>query len=104
MVPLRFFSRFVAQNRRFAANRRRPLAARDTVWGMDVFAIKPLDRILAESEENNALKRTLGPLALVALGVGAVVGAGIFTLTGVAAANYAGPALVISFVLAACGC
>jgi APA family basic amino acid/polyamine antiporter len=77
---------------------------RDTLLGMDLFATKPLDRILAESEENNALKRSLGPVALVALGVGAVVGAGIFTLTGVAAATFAGPALVISFVFVAFGC
>src|SRR3984893_9315037 len=50
------------------------------------------------------LKRTLGPLALVTLGIGAIIGAGIFTLTGVAAAPRAGPAIVISFVSAAFGC
>jgi basic amino acid/polyamine antiporter, APA family len=71
---------------------------------MGMFATKPLERILAESDEKNALKRTLGPMALVALGVGAVIGAGIFTLTGVVAATLAGPGLVISFVLTACGC
>ena len=71
---------------------------------MSLFATKPLDRILAESENKNALKRSLGPLELVALGVGAVVGAGIFTLTGVAAATNAGPALVVSFIVAAIGC
>jgi APA family basic amino acid/polyamine antiporter len=71
---------------------------------VDLFQTKPLDRILAESESQNNLKRSLGPGALVALGVGAVIGAGIFTLTGVAAATNAGPGLVISFVLAAIGC
>jgi APA family basic amino acid/polyamine antiporter len=71
---------------------------------VNLFATKPLERILAESENKNALKRSLGPLELVALGVGAVVGAGIFTLTGVAAATNAGPALIISFIVAAIGC
>ena len=65
---------------------------------------KPLDRILAEAEGPNSLKRTLGPAALVSLGVGAVIGAGIFTLTGVVAATNAGPGLVISFVLTAIAC
>jgi APA family basic amino acid/polyamine antiporter len=71
---------------------------------VDLFQTKPLDRILAESESNNALKRSLGPGALVALGVGAVIGAGIFTLTGVAASANSGPGLIFSFVLAAIGC
>ena len=71
---------------------------------VDLFETKPLDRILAESENRNELKRTLGPGALIAPGVGAVVGAGIFTITGVAAATHTGPGLVISFVLAAIGC
>ena len=71
---------------------------------MDLFQTKPLDRILAEAEGRNALKRTLGPGALVALGIGAVIGAGIFTLTGVVASNYTGPGLVLSFVLTAIGC
>jgi APA family basic amino acid/polyamine antiporter len=71
---------------------------------VDLFQTKPLSRILAESESQNALKRSLGPGSLVALGVGAVIGAGIFTLTGVAASANTGPGLVISFVLAAIGC
>jgi basic amino acid/polyamine antiporter, APA family len=71
---------------------------------MSLFATKPLSRILSESESDNALKRSLGPVALIALGVGAVIGAGIFTLTGVAAALKAGPAIVFSFVFAAIGC
>lgn len=71
---------------------------------MGLFATKSLNRILTESGQENQLRRSLGPAALVALGVGAVVGAGIFTLTGVVAANNAGPAIVISFVFAAIGC
>ncbi len=71
---------------------------------MSLFALKTIDRVMRESERENQLRRTLGPFSLIALGVGAVIGAGIFTLTGVAAANFAGPAIVISFVLAAVGC
>ena len=71
---------------------------------MNLFAVKPLSRILAESEGEHSLKRTLGPVQLVALGIGAIIGAGLFSLTGVAAANHAGPAVVLSFVLAAFGC
>jgi APA family basic amino acid/polyamine antiporter len=71
---------------------------------MSLFATKPLSRIMAESEGEHALKRTLGPVQLVALGIGAIIGAGLFSLTGIAAANHAGPAVVLSFVLAAIGC
>ncbi len=52
----------------------------------------------------DALKRTLGPSQLVALGIGAIIGAGLFSLTGIAASTNAGPAVVLSFILAAVGC
>ena len=71
---------------------------------MNLFATKPLSRILAEAEGEHALKRTLGPVQLVALGIGAIIGAGLFSLTGIAAANHAGPAVVLAFILAAFGC
>lgn len=71
---------------------------------MNLFATKPIEALLAEAESDKSLKRTLGPLSLVALGIGAIIGAGIFTLTGVAAATHAGPALTYSFILAALGC
>ncbi|MEO7142285.1 MAG: amino acid permease [Bryobacteraceae bacterium] len=72
---------------------------------MNLFTVKPLDRILAQCEgEAGGLKRTLSATALVALGVGAIIGAGIFTITGVAASLHAGPALVYSFLIAAVGC
>lgn len=71
---------------------------------MNLFAVKPLDRIIAESEGEHSLKRSLSAPALIALGIGAIIGAGIFTLTGVAAATNAGPALVISFIFSAIGC
>lgn len=72
---------------------------------MNLFATKPLSRILAESEGGeHHLKRTLGPWNLVALGIGAIIGAGLFSLTGIAAAENAGPAVVLSFIVAAIGC
>ena len=55
-------------------------------------------------EETQTLRRALGPLNLTTLGIGAIIGAGIFVLTGTAAAQYAGPAIVYSFVLAGLGC
>ena len=72
---------------------------------MSLLAIKPLSRIQAESEGGeHTLKRTLGPMNLVALGIGAIIGAGLFSLTGIAAAENAGPAIALSFVIAAIGC
>ena len=66
-----------------------------------LFARKSVDRLLVEvADEEHGLRRALGPLNLVALGIGAIIGAGIFVLTGSAAAQYAGPAIVLSFVLA----
>ena len=72
---------------------------------MSLLATKPISRILAESEAGeHTLRRTLGPGNLVALGIGAIIGAGLFSLTGIAAAEYAGPAIALSFVIAAIGC
>ncbi|MGE3822071.1 MAG: amino acid permease [Isosphaeraceae bacterium] len=68
------------------------------------FARKPIDTLLAEMEGGERLHRVLGPFALMSLGIGATIGTGIYVLTGEVAANYAGPALVLSFVLAAVGC
>jgi APA family basic amino acid/polyamine antiporter len=72
---------------------------------MSLFATKPLERIMAESEGGeHQLKRTLGATSLIALGIGAIIGAGLFSLTGLAAAQNAGPAVVLSMVVAAIGC
>lgn len=59
---------------------------------------------LAREADGVHLKRALGPLSLIALGIGAIIGAGLFSLTGIAAADNAGPAVVISFMIAALGC
>ncbi len=70
-----------------------------------LFAKKSVKALVAEATDNkHGLKRTLGPLNLTAMGVGAIVGAGIFVLTGQAAAEYAGPAVLISFAIAVIIC
>jgi len=72
---------------------------------MSLFTRKPLAHLLAEaSESEHGLKKTLSARSLVALGIGAIIGAGLFSITGMAAANYAGPAITISFIVAALGC
>jgi basic amino acid/polyamine antiporter, APA family len=73
---------------------------------MSLFIRKPLAGLLAEASDksDHSLKRTLGPVALVALGIGAIIGAGLFSITGMAAANNAGPAITISFIVAGLGC
>ena len=67
---------------------------------------KPLDMLMREASETgeHSLKRALGPVNLITLGIGAIIGAGIFVLTGSAAAKYAGPAIVLSFVLSGIAC
>lgn len=65
---------------------------------------KPITELQAEVENDQRLHRTLGPVNLVALGVGAIIGAGIFVLTGQAAAKFAGPGIVFSFVIAGIAC
>jgi APA family basic amino acid/polyamine antiporter len=71
---------------------------------MKLFRRKPAAALQAEAQSDHRLKRALGPVNLTALGIGAVIGAGIFVLTGQAAAKYAGPAIVISFILAGLAC
>jgi APA family basic amino acid/polyamine antiporter len=70
---------------------------------MSLFAVKPLEALLKDAG-HETLRRTLGPTQLVALGIGAIIGAGLFSLTGIAASVNAGPAVVLSFVLASIGC
>lgn len=67
---------------------------------------KSIALIKAEAAENSesSLKRSLGPFQLILIGVGLTLGAGLFSITGLAAANYAGPAVTLSFIIAALGC
>ncbi len=69
-----------------------------------LLARKSVEALQAEGEGHGGLKRVLTPLQLIALGVGATIGAGIFVLTGEAAASYAGPAIILSFLLGAVAC
>lgn len=72
---------------------------------MSIWKRKSLAVLLSEADESEkGLKRTLSSRSLVALGIGAIIGAGLFSLTGIAAAEHAGPAVTLSFVLAAVGC
>ncbi|MBS1680736.1 MAG: amino acid permease [Bacteroidetes bacterium] len=72
---------------------------------MSLFIKKPLAQLLAQAADSgHALKRTLGAANLVALGVGAIIGAGLFVRTAAAAGQAAGPSVVISFIVAAIGC
>ena len=76
----------------------------------DLFRVKPLSQLLADTQQpERQLKRALGPVQLTFLGIGAIVGAGIFSMVGTAAAGGgghlgAGPALVLSFLLVAVAC
>lgn len=72
----------------------------------DLLAKKPIASIMSEASEEgeHTLKRALGATNLITLGIGAIIGTGIFVLTGAASANYAGPAIVLSFILAAIAC
>jgi APA family basic amino acid/polyamine antiporter len=69
-----------------------------------LFRKKSLDAMVSEMERGESLKRTLGPVALTSLGVGAIIGTGIFVLVGKAASDQAGPAIMLSFVVAGLAC
>ena len=72
--------------------------------GNQLFARKPLSLLLEEMKGENRLRRVLGPVTLTSLGVGAIIGTGIFVLTGVAAHDKTGPALILSFVVSGVAC
>src|SRR5271154_3563252 len=74
--------------------------------GNPLFATKPLSTIMEEAKDTgeSSLRRALGPINLITLGIGAIIGAGIFVLTGQAAATSAGPAIILSFVLSGIIC
>src|SRR5207237_6828177 len=72
----------------------------------NLYASKLIDMILTETHEEgqHSLKRALGATNLMTLGIGAIIGAGIFVLTGAAAAQFAGPAIILSYILAGIAC
>src|SRR5438132_5276094 len=69
-----------------------------------LWARKTLAQLLEEMKGENRLRRILGPIGLTSLGVGAIIGAGIFVMTGREAANVAGPGILISFSIAGVAC
>lgn len=69
-----------------------------------IFRVKSIDQLLQEGEGGKSLNKVLGSFELTMLGVGAIIGTGIFVLTGVAAANYSGPALILSFIISGMAC
>jgi APA family basic amino acid/polyamine antiporter len=71
---------------------------------LKLFITKPLSQLTSESKSDQGLKRALSATNLTTLGIGAIIGAGIFVLTGQAAAQYAGPAIVISFIISGFAC
>jgi len=71
---------------------------------MNLFLKKPLEQLLTQGDSDKGLKRTLGAGNLIALGIGAIIGAGLFVRTAAAAGEAAGPAVVVSFIIAAVGC
>ena len=73
---------------------------------MGLFIKKPLADLMTEANDSGSksLKRILGPWSLIALGVGVIIGAGLFSITGAVAAEYTGPAITLSFAIAALGC
>src|SRR6201746_2455531 len=72
---------------------------------MSLFIKKPLSQLMAQADDKEkGLKRTLGAGNLIALGIGAIIGAGLFVRTALAAGEHAGPAVTISFIIAAVGC
>ncbi|GLC28805.1 amino acid permease [Clostridium omnivorum] len=69
-----------------------------------IFRVKPINQLLQDGEGGKSLNKVLGSFELTMLGVGAIIGTGIFVLTGVAAANYSGPALILSFIISGLAC
>src|SRR5439155_12406178 len=93
-------------NRRGDASARRTftLRERERMFFQQLFAKKSLEQLAAEAAGENRLRRILGPIGLTSLGVGAIIGAGIFVMTGRAAAQDAGPAIILSYCVAGLGC
>src|SRR5436309_8527787 len=72
----------------------------------NLFATKPIDKLMAEAADvgEHSLKRSLGPVSLIALGIGGIIGAGLFVRTAAAIAERAGSSAVLAFIVAGIGC
>src|SRR3954469_3905123 len=72
----------------------------------NLFATKPLEKLMAEAAEvgEHSLKRSLGAVSLIALGIGGIIGAGLFVRTAATIAERSGPSVVIAFIIAGVGC
>jgi len=70
----------------------------------NLFKRKPINKIISDSQRGERLQRALGPLALTLFGIGCIIGTGIFVLTGIAAHDKTGPALILSFVFSGFAC
>ena len=103
-----FLSRLanVAYNRRDFSRPAHQLDSKGDVVAGSLFRTKSIDRLMAEAAATGegTLKRTLGPLSLVALGIGAIIGAGLFVRTAAAIADRAGPSVTLAFIVAGIGC
>jgi APA family basic amino acid/polyamine antiporter len=99
-VQGRFGLKFIAEEIRVQTPQR------SRCMGNPLFATKSMTTLMKEAEDTGerSLKRALGPVNLVTLGIGAIIGAGIFVMTGSAASLYAGPSIMLSYVLAGIGC
>src|SRR6202163_670618 len=84
----------------------RSSSQRRSCMGNPLFATKSMTTLMKEAGDTgeHSLKRALGPVNLVTLGIGAIIGAGIFVLTGSAASLYAGPSIMLSYILAGTAC
>lgn len=71
---------------------------------MSLMIKKPLNQLMEQADSGKGLKRTLGPMNLIALGIGAIIGAGLFVRTAAAASEAAGPGVIISYIIAGIGC
>jgi amino acid transporter len=99
LVSLAYPARFANNHRNFFL-----LRERDRMFFQQLFAKKSLEQLAAEAKGENRLRRILGPIGLTSLGIGAIIGAGIFVSTPRAAAQDAGPGIVLSYVVAGLGC
>jgi basic amino acid/polyamine antiporter, APA family len=76
----------------------------DLMTDVSLFVRKPVADIVASADRGHSLAKTLGAFSITAMGIGAIIGAGIFVLTGTAAAHYAGPAIILSFIIGGIAC